>query len=61
LHELQTNELRDNAIKQAGMKFRITFMTAAFSRGTDININDKVVKDLGGLHIILAYIPESRS
>jgi len=43
------------------MKFRITFMTAAFSRGTDININDKVVKDLGGLHIILAYIPESRS
>lgn len=44
-----------------GTPSRLTLMTSEFSRGTDFVISDKKIKNKGGLHLILTYIPDLRS
>jgi preprotein translocase subunit SecA len=55
------NDLRDKCIMTVGTPNRLTSMTAEFSRGTDFIISDKKIKNNGGLHLILTYVPELRS
>ena len=61
LHEHLDNNLRDRCIMTVGTPRRLTLMTAEFSRGTDFIISDKIVQSIGGLHIILTYVPKLMS
>ena len=36
-------------------------MTSSYSRGTDFVIKDRFVKNNGGLHLIMAYLPQDLS
>ena len=36
-------------------------MTSSYARGTDFVIKDRFVKNNGGLHLIMAYLPQNLS
>ncbi len=58
---MQNDTIRDKSINGAGTKGRLTLMTSQFSRGTDIVIRDRIVKENGGLALMMAYLPKSNS
>ena len=44
-----------------GTPQRLTLMTSEFARGTDFVISDRRIKESGGLHLVLTYVPQLRS
>jgi hypothetical protein len=46
-------------IENIGTMNRITLTTSAFVAGADFKIIDRKINELGGLHLILTYIPKN--
>eukprot|EP01035_Chromulina_nebulosa_P020866 gene20866-27044_t len=52
---------RDVIIDQAVSQGRITFVIAAFGRGTDFCYNNKDIDDIGGIHVIQTFLSSEES
>jgi preprotein translocase subunit SecA len=53
--------LRDNRIQMAGNRGTVTLLTEKFSRGTDFILEDKILIDAGGFHVIQTYVSKDES
>ena len=61
LDETLTQDERDRVIKLSTTGGRITLCTKSFGRGTDFQVNDRIVKNNGGPHVITTFISEEQS
>ena len=61
LKENHSEDERKFRIRRAVDLGKISLITKAFARGTDFIIYDKEVIAVGGVFLIVTYIPESKS
>jgi len=61
LTERNDQDAASTRIIRATHARHITLMTRAFGRGIDFIVDEQAVKDVGGVHIIQAFISEEES
>jgi uncharacterized protein YegL len=61
LHDEMTHIQRDGVIVRSMGQHAITLMTKTFGRGTDFKCHNREVDSVGGVYVILTYLPQSLS
>jgi hypothetical protein len=61
LHDEMTHNERNGVVSRSTSMCRVTLMTRNFGRGTDFKCHNSLIETAGGMHVILTYLPQSKS
>ncbi len=61
LHDEMDHNARNGVVSRSTSICAVTLMTRTFGRGTDFKCHNGKIESAGGMHVILTYLPQSKS